>query len=43
MDWEKRITHEELCAMSAGELEKLAGELRKEIIEQVSCNGGHLA
>jgi len=43
MDWEKLVTHEELCAMSAGELEKLAGELRKEIIEQVSRNGGHLA
>ena len=43
MDWDKLTTHEELCAMDMGELRKLAGELRKEIIEQVSCNGGHLA
>ncbi len=43
MDWERLVTHEELCAMKMEELEKLAGELRKEIIERVSCNGGHLA
>ena len=43
MDWNNFDGRSQLRRMTVGELEKLAAECRKTIIEQVSRNGGHLA
>ena len=43
MKWEDIAGHDKLSSMNAGELEEIAAFCRQEIIQQVSCNGGHLA